>query len=213
MVVVENHRRPGSLFARTQMTPSRDSRTVLFMRKQDDQPKWPFQEFSQFLNGLMVQAGIPLTGEGSPNTVVFEELTGVSPGQISRYRKGKNQPTVESLRKIAAGLAPRLDVDPAALLISLEVRAGRRSEAEVRAGAQARAVGEGAPLRDPEGYIRRARELASHEGTDEERRESIMAEVRKAEASLELARSIENSAITLLRVVVEDAEARENTDR
>jgi hypothetical protein len=100
------------------------------MRKQDRQARWPYQEFDKYLNDLMVAAGIPLSKQGTPNTVVFEEWTGIDPARVSRWRKGLNQPTTDSLRQVAEGLADRIGMDPTRLLITLEVKAGRRSEAE-----------------------------------------------------------------------------------
>jgi len=99
------------------------------MPKDQRRARWPYKEFGEYLNELMVAAGIPMAKQG-PNTVVFEELTGVDPGRVSRWRQGLNQPTVESLRQIAEGLAPRLRRDPLEVLRALEVKAGRRSEAE-----------------------------------------------------------------------------------
>lgn len=119
--------------AHRQVKSAQDSRTVLRVRKQSDEVKWPYQSFSKYLDGLMMSAGVPLSLHGTPNTSVFEEITGIDSGRVSRWRQGKHQPTTESLRQIAETLGPRVGVDAAELLILLEVKAGRRSEAEGQA--------------------------------------------------------------------------------
>lgn len=122
-------RSPGraDLRARTEMTALPQERTVLRMRKEDRQKRWPYEEFNRLLDQKMVQAGIPLTSKGTPNTVAFEEMTGVSPGRLHYWRSGYNQPTLDSLRQVAEGLAPHTGDDPEVLLQQLEVAAGKRS--------------------------------------------------------------------------------------
>lgn len=131
--VTENRQRHAPLPVRRQVKQAQNSRTVLFMRKQERQARWPYEDFNEYLNRMMVAAGIPLSSKGTPNTMVFEEITGVDSARVSRWRQGQNQPTVESLRQIVDGLAPRIGMEPAELLIELEVKAGRRSQAEARA--------------------------------------------------------------------------------
>src|SRR5688500_305694 len=108
---------PATLLAGKRMRGKQDSRTILLMRKQED-GSWPAKECNTYVNALMVDAGIPLSSQGVANSVVFFDMTGTDPGQTSRWRNGKAQPTVESLRKVAAGLAPRLGLSASALLVS-----------------------------------------------------------------------------------------------
>jgi hypothetical protein len=182
------------------MRAQQDSRTILLMRKQGD-GSWPAKEFNAYLNSLMVDAGIPLSSQGVPNSVVFFEITGIDPGATSRWRSGKSQPTVQSLRKVAAGLAPLLGMSASALLVSLEVKAGRRSEDEAREvrGSRER---ETQQLVD---YIRRAHDMAAHPDLPSDRRAEILGEIERAEVKLKAARDIERSAGEDLRKVL-DAE-------
>lgn len=55
---------------------------------------WPFQEFDEYLNGLMREAGIPDTAE-------LSRLSGVSQTQFSNWRHGRSRPSRDSLRKVA----------------------------------------------------------------------------------------------------------------
>lgn len=190
--------RPATLLAGKRVRNKQDSRTILLMRKQED-GSWPAKEFNSYLNRLMVEAGIPLSTQGVPNSVIFFEMTGIDPGQTSRWRNGKAQPTVESLRKVAAGLAPRLGLSASALLVSLEMKAGRRSEDEAR---EVRGSREGG-TQELVDYIRRAHDMAAHPDLPSDRREEILAEIRRAEAKLEAARDIERSAGDRLRVILD----------
>lgn len=190
------HRRAG-LRARTAMTGQADSPNVLLMRKDERRKRWPYETFSERLDELMVQAGIPLTSKGTPNTVAFEEMTGVSPGRVSYWRTGYNQPTIESLRAIAEGLAPHVGVDPLALQHELEVAAGRRS---------------GRPAEqfelpdDLDGFLERARRLAAHPGTSEERRRELKASIAEAEFRQRAARDMEREGEDLLRRALGETE-------
>lgn len=196
--------RTGTLLAGKRMRAQQDSRTILLMRKQDG--SWPAEEFNAYLNGLMVDAGIPLSSKGVPNSVVFFELTDIDPGQTSRWRSGKAQPTVESLRKVASGLAPRLGMSASALLVSLEVKAGRRSEDEASKVRGSR-EGETQQLLD---YIRRAHDMAAHPDLPSDRREEILKEIQQAEVKLQAAREIERSAGDRLREVLDAGDATRN---
>jgi len=93
---------------------------------------WPHEAFSAYLNDLMLAAGIPTTRHGTPNTVVLQDLTGIDPTQVSRWRKGRSQPTRKSLRQLADGLSDLVDEDPVALAVTLEVHAGLTGEDEAR---------------------------------------------------------------------------------
>lgn len=193
--------RAGPLLASKRVHTAEDSRTILLMRKQDG--SWPAEEFNAYLNGLMVDAGIPLSSKGVPNSVVFFELTDIDPGQTSRWRSGKAQPTVESLRKVAHGLAPHLGMSASALLISLEVKAGRRSEDEANKVRGSR-EGDTKQLLD---YIRRAHDMAAHPDLPSDRREEILKEIQQAEVKLQAARDIERSAGDRLREVLDAGDA------
>lgn len=92
---------------------------------------WPHEEFIATLDELSRAAGIPDSHKGTPNTTVFYDWTGVSPTQSGRWRSGDHQPTTESLRMVAYGLAPRAGLDPAKVLATLEIKAGRRRESEL----------------------------------------------------------------------------------
>jgi hypothetical protein len=98
---------------------------------------WNHADFIKTLDELSRAAGIPDSNRGTPNTTVFEEYTDVSPTQVGRWRSGTHQPTTDSLRMVAYALAPRAGLDPAKTLATLEIKAGRRSEAEARASAPA----------------------------------------------------------------------------
>jgi transcriptional regulator with XRE-family HTH domain len=67
---------------------------------------------------------------------------------------------------------------------------------------------DGAPTapRDLEGFIRRARALADHPKTSEERRRVLEARIAAAEATLRAAKEMEKSAESLLREALEDPE-------
>jgi transcriptional regulator with XRE-family HTH domain len=175
------------------------------MRKQDGQVRWPYVEFNKLLNELMVEAGIPLSSQGTPNTVVFEEMTGVDPGRVSRWRQGKNQPTVESLRQIAEGLAPHIGASSASLLIRLEVKAGRRSESEALASGQQEQSTPPLP-RDLEGFIERARLLAAQSGTSPRRRQVLEAQIKDAEVALKASRALLKPFEDMLRGSIEEHE-------
>lgn len=131
--LTEVRRRRAPLPARRQVNLAQESPTILRMRKQERQGRWPYEGFNEYLNNLMVAAGIPLSAKGTPNTMVFEEITGVDSARVSRWRQGQNQPTVESLRQVADSLAPLVGMDRSSLLAELEVKAGRRSQAEAQA--------------------------------------------------------------------------------
>lgn len=85
----------------------------------------------EYLDDLARAAGVPDSNRGTPNTTVFDELTQVSATQVGRWRSGSHQPTTESLRMVAHGLAPRAGLDPAQVLATLEIKAGRRNESEL----------------------------------------------------------------------------------
>jgi len=89
----------------------------------------------------MIQAGIPLTSKGRPNTMVFEDITGIGSDRVSRWRSGYQQPTIDSLRDVANALAPRTGDDPAHLQWELEIAAGRRSRVEQREPSSASRAG------------------------------------------------------------------------
>lgn len=79
-------------------------------------PKWPYQEFNGYLKTKMQVKGIRTPAE-------LSRLSGVREGQLSNWRSGKNQPTKESLRK----LAPVLGVP----VLALEVAAGITAPEEI----------------------------------------------------------------------------------
>lgn len=62
------------------------------------------------------------------------------------------------------------------------------------------------PPRDLEGFIRRARALADHPKTSDERRRVLEARIAAAEATLRAAQEMEKSAEALLREALEDPE-------
>lgn len=188
----------GRLLASKHVTVVRGSRNLLLMSKQGE---WPVKDFNEYLNRLMTLAGIPLTDQGVPNSSVFWEISDISPGQTSRWRNGKAQPTSDSLRKVAAALAPKLGMNPNSLLVSLEVKAGRRSQEEANEIREALKQ----EARDLAGYIRRARDMVAHPDLPEERRKEILEEVTRAEIKLEAARDIELSAGEKLREVLDRA--------
>jgi transcriptional regulator with XRE-family HTH domain len=201
---------PAILLANKHVREVRDSRTVLLMRKQEGgaelEARWPYKDFNAYLNQLMVDAGIPLSDKsGMPNTMRFEEITGIDPARVSRWRSGKTQPTTQSLRQIAENLAPLIDLDASTLLAILEIKAGRRSEAE--------ALVSGVDGSDPalQGFIRRALLMVADPALPEERRREIQASIIRAQAEARAARDIEKTAETRLREVLERSEPA--TDR
>ncbi|WP_460541400.1 hypothetical protein [Glycomyces halotolerans] len=143
---------------------------------------WAHGEFMKYLDELSRAAGVPDSRRGTPNTTILEDLTGVRPTQIGRWRAGSHQPTTDSLRMIANGLAPRAGRDPAQVLVTLEVKAGRRSEAEARA-----ATGEPTPeaVESVEAIIRRARALATSPHLTDEERAPYVAMVEMYERDLQ----------------------------
>lgn len=152
---------PGDLRARTGMTDAASPRSVLRMRKDARRRRWPYRQFNKYLDDLMIRAGIPLTSKGTPNTVRFEEMTGVSPSRVYYWRDGYNQPTLDSLRAIANGVAPHTGDDPRTLLYELEIAAGKRSPEE-RPPPEAPA--------SLEGKVRRARAILNTETLTEQQR-------------------------------------------
>lgn len=156
------------------------------MRKEERRRSWPYVEFNRFLDERMKRAGIPLTAKGTPNTVVFGEMTGINPGRVHYWRTGDNQPTVESLRQVAEGLAPHTGDDPVELLHELEVAAGRRSEAELTASrARAGFVASKADSLDMRIHLLEVR--LAQDPPDEERRDLQIALVRaKRQRALEI---------------------------
>lgn len=183
--------RRADLRARTAMTTQVESPKVLRMRKEERQKRWPYKEFSRLLDDLMIQAGIPRTSKGTPNTVAFEEMTGVNPGRVSYWRTGYNQPTIESLRAIAEGLAPHVGADPAALQHRLEVAAGRREDRPAESTTDL--------PEDLDGFIERAERLAAHPGTPAERRRELEARIVEAKFARDSAREMERRGEQLLR--------------
>lgn len=138
------------------------------MSRQERQVHWPYREFNKVLDQKMIEAGISITAKGRPsslgrpNTMEFEEITGIGSDRISRWRSGYQQPTIDSLRAVARGLAPRSGADPAELQYELEVAAGRRSGDE-----------RPKPPETPaslEGKIRRARRILKSESLTPEQR-------------------------------------------
>jgi len=61
-----------------------------------------------------------------------------------------------------------------------------------------------APPKDPEGFIKRAREMAEHEDTPEEERIILLARIEAAEMHLKNARDSERRFEELMRGVFED---------
>lgn len=149
------------LRARNEVTALSRERTILRMRKETRRRRWPYQEFNELLDRKSIEAGIPLTAKGRPNSTVFEEITGVTPGRRHYWREGYNQPTTDSLRQVAEGLAPHTGDDPIELEHQLSVAAGRRSLRRTKPSDTPASL---------EGKIRRAKRILESESlTDEER--------------------------------------------
>lgn len=161
MRTVKSPPRPASLRARKDVTPLPRERTILRMRKEDRRRRWPYQAFNELLDQKAIEAGIPLTAKGRPNSTAFEEMTGVTPGRRHYWREGYNQPTTDSLRQVAEGLAPHTGDDPIELEHQLSVAAGRRSLKRTEPSDTPASL---------EGKIQRAKRILESESlTDEER--------------------------------------------
>src|SRR5690554_2121586 len=86
--------------ARRQMPEHGSRLTLLLMRRQERQARWPYERFNALLDSKMLAAGIPITSRGRPSSVVFEEITGIGNDRLSRWRSGYQQPTTDSLRDV-----------------------------------------------------------------------------------------------------------------
>ena len=73
-------------------------------------PEWPWEDFNNYLEGLMVNAGIADREE-------LSRLTGVTSGILSKWKRGIQQPSRTNLNR----LAPVLKVRPALLQIAAGV--------------------------------------------------------------------------------------------